>query len=583
MKVMNESKNTLSDNFIVRYSAGALTAAITAELDAWQKENKTERLWNSDATLWTNSDESQWMGWLNVAEKNDVARIEALAAEIKAAGFVDVVLLGMGGSSLCPDMMSKTFGEIAGYPRLHILDSTDPLQICHLEARINLKKTFFIVSSKSGSTLEPNIFKDYFYTRLQTVLNKTEVGDRFLAITDPGTKLDTMAEEDHFKAVFHGVPSIGGRYSALSNFGMVPAGLMGVDIKEFLHHVEAMQAACAPEVVANDNPGVMLGVILGVCASHGKDKVTLVASPAIHSLGAWLEQLLAESTGKNGKGLIPVDQEPLGKPTVYGDDRVFVYIRLESSPDAAQDAAIETLEQAGFVVVRLSLSDIMHLGGELFRWEIATDVAGSVLGIDPFNQPDVEESKVLSLQLTDQYEKTGKLTQEKPFFSENGISLFTDEKNAERIQKTLVDKPSIAGYLLAHLNQIQRGDYVDLSAFIEMTDENTNLLQKNRVLIRDNKKVATCLGFGPRFLHSTGQAYKGGPNTGVFLQITADHAEDIPVPHQYTFGLVIAAQAQADFSVLVKRARRVLRIHLEADVPDGLQRLQQMLNSIFRH
>jgi transaldolase/glucose-6-phosphate isomerase len=580
MNVMSEAKNK---NTIVRYSAGSLADAITTELNLWKKENKTQRLWESDASLWTNSDESNWMGWLNVmAEMEDVERIEALAKEIKEAGFSDIVLMGMGGSSLCPDMMARTFGKIAHFPQLHILDSTDPAQICHLEQQINLKKTFFIVSSKSGSTLEPNIFKDYFYTRLQTVLNKTEVGDRFLAITDPNTKLEVMAKDDHFKAIFHGVPSIGGRYSALSNFGMVPSGLMGVNVKEFLRHVEVMQDMCSPTTPINENAGVVLGVVLGVCANHGKDKVTLIASPGIHSLGAWLEQLLAESTGKNGKGLIPVDQEPLGAASVYNNDRVFVYIRLESAPDLAQDDAVAALEKAGFVVVRLSLSDIMHLGAELFRWEIATDVAGSILGIDPFNQPDVEESKVLSLQLTDQYEKTGKLTEAKPFFSAEGISLFTDEKNAERITQDLVGQPSLVAYLRAHLNQIHTGDYVDLSAFIEMTDGNLELLQKSRVIIRDNKKIATCLGFGPRFLHSTGQAYKGGPNTGVFLQITADHDEDLPVPtHKYTFGLVIAAQAAADFAVLVKRSRRVLRIHLGNDVQAGLRVLQKLLDSAF--
>jgi transaldolase/glucose-6-phosphate isomerase len=565
------------------YSAGIYTEAIVAELKAWQKEKKVSRLWAHDATLWTNSDESKWMGWLNVAaEKSEIPCIEALANELKGAGFLDIVLLGMGGSSLCPAMMATTFGKIADYPRLHILDSTDPLQIRHLEESIDLKKTFFIVSSKSGSTLEPNIFKEYFYTRLQTVLNKKEVGDHFLAITDAGTSLETIAKEDHFKAIFHGVASIGGRYSDLSNFGIVPSGLMGVDIKEFLRHVKTMQQACSPSVLVENNPGVVLGVVLGVCAMQGKDKVTLIASPGIHTLGAWLEQLLAESTGKNGKGLIPVDQEPLGELAVYSNDRVFVYIRLESAPDAEQDHAVEKFEQAGFVVVRLTLSDKMHLGAELFRWEIATDVAGSILGINPFNQPDVEESKILTSQLTTEYEKTGKLTQPTPIFAAEDMTLFADEKNAQQMMKQLNGTPSIAGYIRAILSETKPGDYVDLSAFIEMSDENTALLQESRVLIRDNKKIATCLGFGPRFLHSTGQDYKGGPNTGIFLQITADHSEDIHVPtHKYTFGLVITAQAQADFTVLSQRLRRVLRIHLGKDVKSGLQRLRKYISIAF--
>lgn len=571
--------NQVDQCSIMQFSVGDYTDEITTEINRWQKENKVQRLWAGDATLWTNSEESKWLGWLNISsENNDILRIEALANEIKATEFVDIVLLGMGGSSLCPAMMAETFGKIADYPRLHILDSTDPLQIRHLEESIDLKKTFFIVSSKSGSTLEPNIFKDYFFTRLQMMLNKKEVGDRFIAITDPGTALETIAKDDHFKAIFYGVPSIGGRYSDLSNFGMVPSGLMGVDIKEFLRHAVTMRQACLPNVLVKDNSSVVLGVILGVCAKHGKDKVTLIVSPGIHSLGAWLEQLLAESTGKNGKGFIPVDQEPLGKPTVYGNDRVFVYIRLESAPDLTQDRAVHAFEQAGFVVVRLNLSDKMHLGAELFRWEIATVVAGSIIGIDPFNQPDVEESKVLTKHLTDQYEQTGRLSLPSPFFSEEGISLFTDKKNENDIVKQLIGEPSIVGYLRAHLNRVTKEDYVDLSAFIEMSDEYTALLQESRVLIRNNKKVATCLGFGPRFLHSTGQAYKGGPNTGVFLQITADYNEDIQVPsHRYTFGLVITAQAQGDFTVLAERLRRVLRIHLGKDVRRGLQRLSELM------
>lgn len=567
----------------IQFSAPHYIKEITAEINLWQIENKVPRLWAGDATLWTNSDESKWMGWLDIAaENNEILRIDALAKEIKAAGFSDIVLLGMGGSSLFPDMMATTFGKIADYPRLHILDSTDPMQIRHLEERIDLRKTFFIVSSKSGNTLEPNIFKDYFYKRLQTISNKNDVGDRFIAITDHGTTLETIAKNDHFKTIFYGVSSIGGRYSDLSNFGMVPAGLMGIDIKEFLRLAERMRQACSPHVLAKDNPGVVLGVILGICAKHGKNKVTLIVSPEIHSLGAWLEQLLAESTGKNNKGLIPVDHEPLGIPSEYSDDRAFFYIRLDSAPDDHQDRAVDALEQAGFVVVRLKLQDKMHLGAELFRWEIATDVAGSIIGIDPFNQPDVEESKILTQQLTDQYEKTGYLPQPSPFFSADGISLFADKTNEEEIIKHLTSDPSIAGYLQAHLSRINKDNYVNFSAFIEMSEEHADLLQECRVLIRNHKKAATCLGFGPRFLHSTGQAYKGGPNTGVFLQITADHQEDIKVPdHRYTFGVVIAAQAQGDFTVLTKRDRRVLRIHLGNNVQKGLQQLHKAIQHTF--
>lgn len=557
-----------------------LDNAIAVELDAWQKQNKVQRLWANDASLWTNNDEAKWTGWLNViaAEFDEVSRIEALASELKVAGFKDIVLLGMGGSSLCPAMMANIFGGITDNPRLHVLDSTDPLQIRHLENSIDLQRTFFIVSSKSGSTLEPNIFKQYFYSRLQTVLNKQAVGDRFLAITDPDTTLAVMARNENFKGVFYGMPSIGGRYSALSNFGMVPSGLMGVDVKEFLQHAQKMVQACSSAVLPSNNPGVLLGVILGVCAKQGKDKVTLITSPDIRTLGAWLEQLLAESTGKIGKGLIPVDQEPLGSPEVYGDDRVFIYIRLEDSPDVEQDRALALIERSGHVVVRLHLTDKKHLGAELFKWEVATAVASSIIGVNPFDQPDVEASKVRALQLTTAYEQTGKIPQRTPVFSAHGIQLFADEINARELMQEMNGAPSIEEYLRAHFSRVKSGDYVDLSAFIEMSDAHTALLQKSRTFIRDTKKVATCLGFGPRFLHSTGQAYKGGSNAGVFLQITADHDVDIQVPgHRYTFGLVIAAQAQADFEVLAQRSRRVLQFHIGSDVHTGLEKLYELL------
>jgi len=567
----------------ITFSAGNLTSKITETLENWQQEDKVRRLWAKDASLWTDADEAQWMGWLNIPklEMDEIARIESLAEKLKASACADVVLLGMGGSSLCVAMMVATFGEHPNYPKLHVLDSTDPQQIHHIETQIDLQNTFFIVSSKSGSTLEPNILKAYFYACLQKVLNTAEVGDRFLAITDPGTKLENMAKTEDFTAIFYGVPSIGGRYSALSNFGMLPSGIMGIEIKNFLEQAEQMARVCAAKTPIADNSAVILGIILGVCAQHGKDKITLVVSPGIHALGAWLEQLLAESTGKIGKGLIPVDQEPLGEPGVYGDDRVFVYVRLDAAPNAGQDDAINILEQAGQVVVRLQLQDKIHLGAELFRWEFATAVAGSVLGINPFNQPDVEASKVRALELTTEYEKTNTLPQLKLLASTNDLQLFTDTRNAQALQTLIVAEASVEHYLKAHLSRIEPSDYFDLAAFIEMNEEHTTLLQQIRLSVRDAKKVATCLGFGPRFLHSTGQAYKGGPNTGVFLQITADHAHDIPVPgHKYSFGLVINAQAQGEFEVLAKRARRVLRVHLGSDVRSGLIELYKLIQKV---
>jgi transaldolase/glucose-6-phosphate isomerase len=577
---MKHTEQSKDKQTFIQYS-GVNSALVIDELNRWQNENKVQRLWVGDPSLWTNSDENKWIGWLNIAEleQNEILSIETLAKEIKNSGVKHVVVLGMGGSSLCPAMIADTFGTIEDNPTLHVLDSTDPMQIRHLEDTIDLQKAIFIVSSKSGSTLEPNIFKQYFYARLQAVLGQASVGSRFLAITDPGTSLEKIAKEENFKAIFYGVSSIGGRYSALSNFGMVPAGLVGLDIKKFLEQAKEMAQLCSKAVFPKDNPGIILGILLGICAKQQKDKITFIVSPEIQALGAWLEQLLAESTGKTGKGLIPVDLETLGSPTVYGNDRVFVYIKLESSIDNEQDSKVSALERAGFVVIRLHLSEIMQLSAQCFLWEIATAVAGSVIGINPFNQPDVEEAKVRALQLTKEYQQTGKIFQPTPFFSEKEIQLFSDEINTRNICLLVANNTaSIEHYIKAHLSRVKPGDYVDLSAFIEMSAENINLLQQSRALIRDKLKVATCLGFGPRFLHSTGQAYKGGPNTGVFLQITTDPLEDLPVPDtNYTFGLVISAQAQADFEVLTKRSRRFLRIHLGKNVKAGLRQLHDII------
>lgn len=578
------------DRFTYKLPA-ALNIAVQASLDAWQQNGKIRRLWAQDATLWTGTDENKWLGWLGITE-DQLAHLKQLAQEIQDLEFTHVLLLGMGGSSLCPEVMKLTFGKAKGFPELLVLDSTAPVQIKAIENQIDLTRTLFIVSSKSGSTLEPNIFKQYFFDRVQQILGAESAGNRFIAITDSGSKLQHIAEGDDFHRIFFGVPSIGGRYSALSNFGMVPAAAMGVDIARFLDAAEVMVHSCALSVPAKENPGVVLGNILGVLAKQGRDKVTLIASPGIAGLGAWLEQLLAESTGKDGEGLIPVDQEPLGTPEVYGigleeisakADRIFAYICLESAPDPAQDAAVTALEQAGQPVIRISVADPYQIGQEFFRWEIATAVAGSIIGINAFNQPDVEASKIVTRQLTAEYEKTGELPPETPIAIEAGIQLFTDSRNAVALAKAARNDQSLGGYLRAHINRLQPGDYFALLAYLDRNDEYQTQLQAIREMIRDTKKVATCLGFGPRFLHSTGQAYKGGPNSGVFLQITCDDAIDIPVPQQkYTFGVVKAAQAQGDFQVLAERDQQVLRVHLGKDVQAGLATLQTVMQQLLK-
>jgi transaldolase/glucose-6-phosphate isomerase len=557
----------------------SLAASVKSTMADWQSGGKMKRLWDGDSSLWTGTDESNWLGWLDIVEEQTAQQeqLQKIAKEVQARGFEHVLLLGMGGSSLCPEVLRMTFGHIPHFPVLHVLDSTDPAQVKAFEHQIDVAKTLFIVSSKSGSTLEPNIFKQYFFERAKQIVGGHEVGKHFIAITDPGSKMQQVAEADRFLHVFFGRASIGGRYSALSNFGMVPAAVIGLDTKKFLARAAEMVRACGPSVAAEENAGAALGCILGTAANAGRDKVTIITSPGISDLGAWLEQLLAESTGKIGKGIIPVDREELASPDVYGTDRVFTYVRLENAVDPDQEAKVVALEKAGQPVVRITMPDIYDLGAEFFRWEIATAVAGAIIGINAFNQPDVEASKLATRSLTSEYEKTGSLPPEKPILEDAGIKLFTDEKNAAELAKTAGDK-SLLSYLKAHLSRIKPSDYFAILGYIQMNTEHEKDLQAIRHQVRDNKHVATCLGFGPRFLHSTGQAYKGGPNTGVFLQVTCDDAVQLPVPGQkYTFGVVKAAQARGDFQVLAERGRRALRVHLGSDLKSGLATLHSVV------
>jgi transaldolase/glucose-6-phosphate isomerase len=551
----------------------ALQAKVSERLKAWDAEGGTRRLFAGDASLWTGTDEASWIGWLGIVDQQleQLKVLFDLQDEARREGFTQALLLGMGGSSLCPEVWKETFGRIPGCPELLVLDSTDPAQIRALESRVDLARTLFIVSSKSGSTLEPNIFKAYFFDRAKQAVGANRAGSRFIAVTDPGSNLEKEARLDGFRHIFPGVKSIGGRYSALSNFGMVPAAVMGLDVEKLLDEAERMLHACAPGVPAEENPGLVLGTILGVAATQGADKLTLIASPGIHDLGAWLEQLVAESTGKQGHGIIPVDREIAGPPSVYGNDRVFAYLRLEDGPDPAQDAAVAALETAGKPVITIRVATKYDLGEEFIRWEIATAIAGAVIGINPFNQPDVEASKIATKSLTSEYEKTGKLPSEAPFFEGEGVSLFADPKNADALKSAAGSSPSLTSFLKAHLARLGQGDYFALLAYVEMNAAHEAALQRARHRVRDGKRVATCLGFGPRFLHSTGQAYKGGPNSGVFLQVTCDDAQDLQVPGQrYTFGLVKAAQARGDFQVLAERSRRALRVHIGSDVAAGL-------------
>jgi transaldolase / glucose-6-phosphate isomerase len=583
LSTVEKKRQTLLGKGLSRmtYALGDAEKAVKATIEDWRSQGKVRRLWARDASLWSGKEEGDWLDWLYVVDgqRDHPEALRLLAEDVKAAGFQYALLLGMGGSSLCPEVLKRTFGKVDGAPELFVLDSTVPAQVKAFEQKVDLAKTVCIVSSKSGGTTEPNVFRQYFQAKVQRAIGPNEpAGSRFIAVTDPGTKMHKLAKENRFRHIAPGVPGIGGRFSALSNFGMVPAAVMGLNLDPFLASAEVMVQSCAATVPPDTNPGVTLGAILGTLAKERKrDKVTFVTSPSISGLGAWLEQLLAESTGKSGTGLIPVDDERLGPPAVYGDDRVFAYIRLNSAPSAEQDTAVEALEKAGHPVVRINLDDAIELGQEFFRWEVAVAVAGSVLGINAFNQPDVEASKIKTRELSAEFTRTGKLPAETPVAIGGGVSLFTDAKNAQALAAKASSASSEA-YLAAHLARIGPGDYFAINAYVAMDEANGAALQAIRHAVRDAKKVATTLGYGPRFLHSTGQLHKGGPNSGVFLQITSDDAEDLPIPDEvYTFGQLKRFQAQGDFEVLAERDRRALRVHLGPDVKAGLEALRAMI------
>ena len=559
----------------LRYSLPeTLDHAVDATLDRWRKEGSVRKLWAHDAALWTNGPEAKWLGWLDIAGERleHVDELTAFQDDVKKAGFSDVLLLGMGGSSLGPEVFGETFGRRAGWPKLHVLDSTDPQQIKTVENAVDLPKTLVIVSSKSGGTLEPNILKAYFWDRIKQAV-RDRAGEHFVAVTDPGSHMQKVAEGDGFRKIFYGNPAIGGRYSVLSNFGLVPAAAIGIDVRAFLQSTMRMMHSCSAGTPPAANPGVVLGTILGEAQRAGHDKVTIVASPGVSDLGAWLEQLLAESTGKQGRGLVPIDGETLAADELYGKDRLFAYLKADDAADATQDAAIAALEKAGQPVVTVTLNGHQELGQQFFIWEFATAVAGSIIGIDPFDQPDVEASKVKTRELTDAAGQTGTLPDETPFVTFGGVQLFADEKNAAALKGD-----SLVDVLRAHFARAHEGDYVAALAYVERNPEHIAQLQTLRLTIRDRTKLATVAEFGPRFLHSTGQAYKGGPNSGVFLQITAADKADLKVPGEgYTFGVVKAAQARGDFGVLAERGRRALRVHLGSDVTAGLSALTKAI------
>lgn len=553
--------------------------AVQEGLNSWDKDGKVKKVWARDASVWTGNDEGKWLGWLDIVDEQvgDLAQLEAFQNEVKARGFTDILLLGMGGSSLGPEVLAEVFGHQAGFPTLHVLDSTDPQQVFTFQQKVDLGKTLFIVSSKSGGTLEPNILKAYFYNEAKKVVGD-KVGSHFVTVTDPGSHMEAVAKQDNFWKIFYGKKDIGGRYSVLSNFGIVPAAAAGLSLKALLHSAQKMEQACSVDVSPSQNLGVQLGAIWGTAVSQLKrDKFTIIASPEINSLGAWLEQLLAESTGKIGKGIIPIDEETLNAPEFYGNDRLFIYLRLNGNVDAAQEKALDALKAAGHPVVTLNLHDKTQIVQVFYQTEFATAVAGSFIGIDPFDQPDVEASKIETKKITTAYNEHGALPEITPIVRDGNFEVYASKVEVEKLKNV----STLNDALKTLFSQVQAGDYVGVLAYVERDLATRAWIQKLRLAIRDKKKVATAAEFGPRFLHSTGQAYKGGPKTGVFLQITADDASDLPVPDEkYTFGIVKEAQARGDFDVLSVRDRRALRIHVKGDMKSGLEALSKAILNV---
>ncbi|MBZ0294860.1 MAG: bifunctional transaldolase/phosoglucose isomerase [Anaerolineae bacterium] len=576
MKTITEKRDSMrAERQNVSVHVGSYASKVDTALDEMAKQNIIERIWQHDHTVWRpDADEiSNRLGWLDIADRmqNEVDDIQALVKDVQAAGYTHALLLGMGGSSLAPEVFRKTFGVADKYLDLAVLDSTDPGAVLAYDQKLDPAKTLFIVSTKSGGTVETLSFFKYFYNRTSDVVGTDKAGEHFIAITDPGSSLEKLAGDYHFRKIFRNDPNIGGRYSALSHFGLVPAALVGVDVPKLLDRAVKMAKGCSPEHTGRDNPAAWLGAVMGEMAKSGRDKVTLITSQGIASFGDWVEQLIAESTGKQGKGILPVVGVSVGKPEVYGDDRLFVYLHLEG--DDTYDAAVDALENAGQPLVRLNLKDIYDLGGQFFLWELAVAVAGYRIDIQPFDQPNVESAKVLARKMVTAYTESGKLPDEEALLSDHGVTVYGDIKAND-----------LKSALAAFLKQANPGDYIALQAYVtpnEATDEALTIL---RTQLRDKTKLATTLGYGPRFLHSTGQLHKGDAGNGLFIQITSDADQDAAIPDKagsadsaMSFGVLKQAQVLGDAAALRENHRRVIRLSLGKDVQGGLKTIVNAL------
>jgi glucose-6-phosphate isomerase len=566
---------------------GPLGDAVRARLAALAGTDFVARLWRRDPTLWKADERHQevasrrlgWLGSVGVmqASAEDLA---AFAREAAGGGFRTAFLLGMGGSSLCPEVFARIFGRAESALDLVVLDTTDPAAIRAAERRHDLRSALFLASSKSGTTVETLSLHAHFSDRLRAA-GVARPGRHFVAITDPGSPLAELAAAEGFQRTFLNPPDIGGRYSALSFFGLVPAALLGMGLPKLLDRASRMASACGPAQYPARNAGVRLGAILGEAALAGRDKATFILSPRIASFGWWVEQLLAESTGKDGRGILPVEGEPPGPSGVYGGDRIFIYLRLRGAANAATDAAAAAVREAGQPVVRLDLEDFYDLGGEFLRWEVATAAAGAVLEVDPFDEPNVKESKDNTERLLGVLAAEGRLPEGEPFLRDGPIALHAPASRAEALRREAEGRgwtPNAAGILAAHLAAARPGDYLALMAYVARDEAHEGPLQGIRQAVRDRLRIAATLGYGPRFLHSTGQYHKGGPDKGVFLQVTAEDAEDAAVPGKpYTFAALKKAQALGDLEALVRRERRALRVHLSGETASALQALERAI------
>ncbi|HXU40066.1 MAG TPA: bifunctional transaldolase/phosoglucose isomerase [Blastocatellia bacterium] len=596
VKAFMDSFHTLTDSIQAKQAAitsgvlerhtaslGSYADAVKDAIKKAESEQWIRRIWKKDPTIWKEDEAHQKiirnaLGWVTVVDQlvEHADELAAFSERIRNDGFTHAMVLGMGGSSLCPEVLRRTFGHRDGMPELHVLDSTDPATVKSFEERIDLPHTLFIVASKSGTTTEPLMFYKYFFDRTREIKGD-RAGENFIAITDPGTLMESMAKGDNFRRIFLNPPDIGGRYSALSYFGMAPAALQGFDFKSLLGRADRAMHACSPAVPSEDNPAVRLGAILGTLRNAGRDKLTLSIAPEVSSLGLWIEQLIAESTGKEDKGIIPVAGETLGPPSVYGNDRLFVHIGV-GAPDPDTEARLRALEAAGHPVVRRRLGDLLDLGEEFYLWEMATAVAGAIIGINAFDQPNVQESKDNTKHFLEVYKNEGSLPDQEKGAEGRGLTVYCQPETITELGAGL----SIDEFIKAHLTRAHAGDYIAMLDYIQETPEHEELIQGIRTHLRDALHVATTTGYGPRFLHSTGQLHKGGPPTGVFIQVTADNAVDVPLPDEpFTFGVLKQAQALGDFQSLASRHRRAIRVHLGADVAAGLRTLLEVVQIAF--